>query len=85
MRHILKFSYILQDGHDMIITALLQSPDCIISAGWDQKIIYWDIGTMQKKSEFICESYINTLCWYDATKKQVLAGGKNGYFTIVQF
>ena len=75
----------LKDGHDMIITALLQSPDCIISAGWDHKIIYWDIGTMEKKKEFICETYINTLCWYDTTKKQVLAGGKNGYLTIVQF
>ena len=39
---------------------------------------------MQKKQEFACESYINTLCWADKDKKQVLAGGKNGYLIWVQ-
>ena len=68
----------------MIINALLINENYLVSAGWDSKIVLWDIKALQKKQEFACESYINTLCWADKGKKQVLAGGKNGYLIWVQ-
>ena len=74
----------LKDGHDMIINALLINGNSLVSAGWDSKIVLWDIKALQKKQEFGCESYINTLCWADKDKKQVLAGGKNEYLIWVQ-
>lgn len=74
----------LKDGHDMIINALLLNQNYVVSAGWDGRIILWDMTDFQKKKEFNCESYINTLCWFDKDKKQVLAGGKNGYLIFVQ-
>jgi WD40 repeat protein len=69
----------------MIINSLLLSPEFVISAGWDCRIILWDICQNSKLSEFKCDdSYLNIVCWFDSTKKMVLAGGKNGYLALIQ-
>jgi len=74
----------LQDGHDMIINALLLSSKSAVSAGWDGKLVLWDLETKKQEQQYQCDSYINTLAWLDSEKKQILAGGKSGFLVKVQ-
>ena len=68
----------------MIVNALLLSSTECVSAGWDCKVIVWDIGSLKKKAEIPCQYYINCLSWMDKEKKMALAGGKNGYLVLLQ-
>ena len=58
--------------------------DKVVSAGWDTKLVLWNLSSMKKEAEVPCDSYINILSWLDPKNKQVLAGGENGYLILVQ-
>ena len=68
----------------MIVNALLPASDAVVSAGWDGKLVYWDLESRKVAKTYQCESYINTLTWLNSSKKQVLAGGKSGYLILVE-
>lgn len=68
----------------MIINALLLSSKSAVSAGWDGKLVLWDLETKKQEQQYQCDSYINTLAWLDSEKKQILAGGKSGFLVKVQ-
>ena len=68
----------------MIINALLLSSKSAVSAGWDGKLVLWDLETKKQEQQHQCDSYINTLAWLDSEKKQILAGGKSGFLVLVQ-
>ena len=68
----------------MIVNALPPASDAVVSAGWDGKLVYWDLESRKVAKTYQCESYINTLTWLNSSKKQVLAGGKSGYLILVE-
>ena len=68
----------------MIINALLLSSNFVVSAGWDCKLVLWDLETKKQAQQYQCDSYINTLAWIDSEKKQIVAGGKSGFLVLVQ-
>ena len=68
----------------MIVNALLSLPNGVISAGWDRKLVFWDLDTQKVIREYQCDAYINTMAWLDPIKKHVLAGGANGFLALVQ-
>jgi len=74
----------LEGGHDYLITALILSGENVVSSGWDEKLVSWNISSKKIEVEIPCESYINILWWMDPVSKQVLAGGKNGYLILAQ-
>ena len=60
----------------MIINAIIGDPDRFFTAGWDAKVIMWDLGRLTKIAEQPLDGYANTMALDGADTLYV--GGANG-------
>lgn len=67
----------------MIINAITAgSTNRLYSAGWDKKVIEWDLNKLCSVGEVQLDHYVNALC-LNSTATQLLASGEAGLLTLI--
>ena len=47
--------FFFKGGHDYVITALILSGENVVSSGWDEKLVLWNIPSKKIEVEMPCE------------------------------
>ena len=66
----------------MIINAIGGSGNVLYSAGWDKKVIAWNLDTLSSIGEVEVEFYVNALS-LDSTSSKLFASGQEGLVSVV--
>ena len=66
----------------MIINSIIGDADKFFSAGWDAKVIMWDLDRLAKVTELPVEGYVNTMA-LDGTDS-LYVGGANGFISALK-
>ena len=45
----------------MIVNAIIGNPDSFFTAGWDSKVIAWDLNKLEKITECAVDGYVNAM------------------------
>ncbi|CAG7835241.1 unnamed protein product [Allacma fusca] len=63
-------------GHSMIINAIIGNPDRFFTAGWDCKVVAWNLEKLSKITEQPVDGYVNTMAM--SSVGNLYVGGANG-------
>ena len=66
----------------MIINAIIGNPDMFFSAGWDAKVVAWDLEKLTKITEQPVEGYVN--CMAMSSVGNLYVAGANGYISALK-
>ena len=66
----------------MIINSIIGDADKFFSAGWDAKVIMWDLDRLAKVTELPVEGYVNTMALDGVNSLYI--GGANGFISALK-
>ena len=66
----------------MIVNAIIGNPDKFFTAGWDAKVMAWDLDKLSKITEQPVDGYVNTMAM--SSVGNLYVAGANGYISALK-